>query len=69
MLTDELPRKLVLFGIEPESVDTGLELTDTVEASLAKLLELVVAEIQVGDCTATPLEANFTEKARFWDTA
>lgn len=67
MLTDELPKKLVLFGVEPESIDTGLELTDTVEASLDKLLEAVITELRAGGCTATPLKGNFTEKARFWD--
>jgi hydrogenase maturation protease len=69
MLTDELPKKLVLFGVEPESIDIGLDLTNTVEASLEKLTGAVIDELRSIDCTAVPIEATFTEKARFWDTA
>ncbi len=68
MLTDELPKKLVLFGVEPVSIDIGLDLTDTVEASLDKLLGAVADELRSLDCSLVPVEANFTEKARFWDT-
>ena len=68
MLTDELPKKLVLFGVEPESIDIGLDLTDTVEASVEKLIGAVVDELSSIGCNAIPIEATFTEKARFWDT-
>jgi len=69
MLTDELPKNLVLFGVEPESVDIGLDLTDAVEASLDKLMGAVVDELRSAGCSVVPIEATFTEKARFWDTA
>ena len=69
MLTDELPEKLVLFGVEPESIDIGLDLTDIVEASLEKLIGAVVDELRSIGCSVIPIEANFTEKARFWDSA
>ncbi len=68
MLTDELPKKLVLFGVEPESIDIGLDLTDTVEASVDKLLCAVADELRSIGCSLVPNEAIFTEKARFWDT-
>jgi hydrogenase maturation protease len=68
MLTDELPKNLVLFGVEPESIDIGLDLTDTVEASLEKLSGAVIEELRSIDCTVVPIETTFTEKARFWDT-
>jgi hydrogenase maturation protease len=68
MLTDELPEKLVLFGVEPESIDIGLDLTDTVEASVDKLIGAVVDELRSVGCSLVPNEAIFTEKARFWDT-
>jgi len=68
MLTDELPKNLVLFGVEPESIDIGLELTETVEANLEKLLDSVADELRAAGCTLVPVEATFTEKARFWDT-
>ena len=69
MLTDELPKNLVLFGVEPESLDIGLDLTDTVEASLEKLTGAIIDELRSIDCTIVPVEATFIEKARFWDTA
>ena len=68
MLTDELPKNLVLFGVEPESLDIGLDLTDAVEASLDKLIGAVLEELRSADCLVVPIEATFTEKARFWDT-
>ena len=68
MLTGEIPRKLVLYGIEPESIDVGLDLTETVEASVEKLLDAVADELRSIGCTLVPVETIFTEKARFWDT-
>lgn len=68
MLTDELPKKVVLFGVEPESIDIGLDLTDRVEASLEKLIGAVVDELRAAGCTIVPIGTTFTEKARFWDT-
>ena len=69
MLTNELPENLVLFGVEPESLDIGINLTDTVEANLEKLYGAVIDELLSIDCSRTPINATFTEKARFWDTA
>ena len=68
MLTDELPKNLVLFGVEPESLDIGLDLTDAVEASLDELIGALIEELRSADCLVVPVEATFTEKARFWDT-
>ena len=67
MLTDELPKNLVLFGVEPESIDIGLDLTETVEANLGKLIEAVADELRAAGCSLVPIEASFAEKARFWD--
>lgn len=69
MLTDELPKKLILFGVEPECMDIGLDLTETVEANVEKLVNLVADELRACGCTLVPVAATFTEKARFWDTA
>jgi len=67
MLTDELPKNLVLYGVEPESIDIGLDLTETVEASVEKLTGAIVDELRSLGCALIPVEAAFTEKARFWD--
>ena len=68
MLTDELPKNLVLFGVEPESIDVGLNLTDAVEASVDKLVSAVVEELRSIGCAMVPVEGAFAEKACFWDT-
>jgi hydrogenase maturation protease len=57
MLTDELPKNLVLF-----------DLTETVEANVDTLVGAVADELRSIGCTLVPIEATFTEKARFWDT-
>ncbi len=67
MLTENLPENLVLFGMEPESVDIGLELTATVEASLDKLITAVVEELRTIGCTVVPLNTSFSDRACFWD--
>lgn len=69
MLTDSMPENLVLFGVEPESVDIGLELTETVESSLGKLITDVVGELRKTGCTVVSHNASFTDKACFWETS
>jgi len=59
----------VLFGVEPENLDIGLDLTDTVEASVEKLTGAIIDELRSIGCSIVPIEATFTEKARFWDSA
>lgn len=67
MLTDELPENLVLFGMEPNSLETGLELSGPVEASLDKLLTAVIDELRRIDCEITMVDTIFSDKANFWD--
>ena len=45
-LTDSLPEKVVLFGIEPKALDTGLELSDEVAGALEVLAVLVAHELE-----------------------
>ena len=47
LISDALPGEMVLFGIEPETMTTGLALTPTVEASLGKLVDAVVEELRL----------------------
>ena len=46
LISDALPARMVLFGVEPETMTTGLALTPTVEASLEKLVDSVVEELR-----------------------
>ena len=57
MLTGETPENLVLFGVEPFDMEPGLELTETVEASLEKLLNAVKDELISLGCNVEPKES------------
>lgn len=46
MITDGLPAAIVMFGVEPRDLTTGLELTPEVDASLDKLACAVVEELR-----------------------
>jgi hydrogenase maturation protease len=45
-VTGDLPATMVLFGIEPESMATGLELSATTRASLEKVITAVIEELR-----------------------
>jgi hydrogenase maturation protease len=69
MLTDKTPKNLVLFGVEPESVDIGLEPTETVEKNIPKLINAVVEEVCKIGCSVVPRDSSFSDKACFWDAS
>jgi len=45
-LTGKLPEKIVFLGIEPYTVEPGMELSAVISARMEKLLEKVLKEIQ-----------------------
>ena len=45
LLTDRMPGKLVLLGIEPGTVDTGLELSDEIARNLERLADMIAVEL------------------------
>lgn len=45
-LTDELPKHMVLFGMEPKKIEVGLELSPEVKENFDKLLNVVVEEVR-----------------------
>jgi hydrogenase maturation protease len=65
-LTGELPKQMVLFGIEPKRVALGLELTDEVQASFEKLLGIVVDELKRIGCAPDPLEECAYGRESIW---
>jgi len=69
MLTEGLPENLVLFGVEPESVDIGLELTETVGNCFDKLITNIVEELHKIGCSVVPSKTSFSGKNCFWETA
>ena len=66
-LTDVMPRHLVLFGVEPASLETGLEFSPEVEGALGKLCLHVVEELRrLGYAVEERGEVQPLE-SRFWD--
>jgi hydrogenase maturation protease len=41
----QAPREVVIYGIEPEELDWGMELTPEVEAAIPRVVELVLGEL------------------------
>jgi hypothetical protein len=46
LITGTCPGEMVMFGVEPQALTTGLALTPVVEASLDNLLGAVVDELR-----------------------
>ncbi len=46
-MTDSLPDHISLYGIIPESLETGLELTQTVAAAVEKISRQVLDDLQI----------------------
>jgi hydrogenase maturation protease len=65
-LTGELPKQMVLFGIEPKRVELGLEMTEEVKGSFEKLLGVVVDELKRIGCPPEPLEECAFGKESIW---
>ncbi|GFE60477.1 HyaD/HybD family hydrogenase maturation endopeptidase [Geobacter sp. AOG2] len=44
-LIDGMPKRVVLFGVEPKSIETGLEMSEEVGGSIGRLAEMVALEL------------------------
>jgi hydrogenase maturation protease len=44
-LTDSMPKQVVLFGIEPKSIETGLEMSEEVGRNIGGLADMVALEL------------------------
>lgn len=65
ILTDQIPKQILLFGVEPEQLETGIALSDCVEASLEKIIGAIFDELaQAGYAAPVPLPA--PGKSKFW---
>jgi hydrogenase maturation protease len=48
-LLDRSPREICLIGVQPQTIETGLELSDLLQAKLPELLARIVARLQDWD--------------------
>ncbi len=68
MLTGEMPGKLVLFGIEPGAMETGLDLTEEVAGSLDRLLDLIIEELEAHGYRPAPIAKHDMVAPSIWAT-
>lgn len=67
-LMDSLPSRLVLFGVEPGDLSTGLGLSALVEQGLARVVMEVAAELAGYRLEPQRLAAEASKPAGFWST-
>lgn len=65
-LNDEMPKELLLFGIEPKDIVMGIGLSDEVKANLGRLIDVVIDELRRVGCPVEPIENPALEKASIW---
>ena len=66
ILSDQIPKQIILFGVEPERLETGIYLTDAVEASLEKIISAILDELAKAGYPA-PIPLAVHGKSRFWN--
>jgi hydrogenase maturation protease len=67
-LMDSLPTRLVLFGVEPGDLSTGLGLSGPVEQGLAKVVAAVAAELAEYGLEPQLLAVDAIKPPGFWST-
>jgi len=67
-LTDSLPPRLVLFGVEPENLDTGLGLSPAVAMGLERVMMAVCEELARQGLKPEALAPESARPAAFWST-
>ncbi len=65
-LTDQMPGHLVLFGVEPKSLESGVGFTPEVEGALDKLLVHVVEELGRLGYNVEECDEKKPCESRFW---
>ena len=55
ILRDEQPEDIVLIGIVPETMDTGLELSAGIAAKVDTLIQMVLEELEARDLIPEPV--------------
>jgi hydrogenase maturation protease len=65
-LIDRMPKRVVLFGIEPKSIETGLEMSEEVGGAIGWLADMVALELASLGLDVTPKSA--VQPQRYRDT-
>jgi hydrogenase maturation protease len=67
-LTDQMPAHLVLFGVEPKSLETGLGFSPEVEGAVEKVVIHVAEELRRLGYNLEECHSPGACASRFWDT-
>lgn len=65
ILSDQIPKRMILFGIEPECLETGITLSKSVNGSVDKIVNAILAELDVAGY-AQPTEKTPAGTVSFW---
>ncbi len=65
MISDNIPERIVLLGIQPEKLKTGIYITKSVEKSIDKVINAVLEELKEAGFTNPSTNENPT-KSLFW---
>ncbi|MCK5222867.1 MAG: hypothetical protein KAR14_14865, partial [Candidatus Aminicenantes bacterium] len=57
-LQNKAPDQTVIIGVEPEIIDWGLSLTDTVKKKIPRIIDMVMDEINITTKTISPNISN-----------
>lgn len=52
-LTEVVPKEIILFGVQPESIELEVELTETVKNAIPKLIVYVIEQLKAWGVTAS----------------
>jgi hydrogenase maturation protease len=66
-ITGKLPGEMVLFGIEPKRVELSLDISEEVEASFEKLIDIVRQELERIGCVLEPRTQSLQGEKNIWD--
>jgi len=65
ILSEQMPKQNTLYGVEPESLETGIVLSPAVEASVEKIISAILTELEAaGYPSPTPIAS--PAKSKFW---
>ncbi|MEW6116076.1 MAG: HyaD/HybD family hydrogenase maturation endopeptidase [Nitrospirota bacterium] len=58
-LTEKMPKHIVLLGIEPKCMDTGLAMSEEIQNNIGKFVEMIAAELRKIGFQLEQKEASF----------
>jgi hydrogenase maturation protease len=66
-ISEKLPKKMALFGIEPKRVELRLDLSEEVEMNFEKLIDTVRNELEHSGCQLKLRTGSGQEERNIWD--